>query len=29
MSYSKNIALFWILLGLALLFYGAACVYVK
>ena len=27
MIQSKNKALFWALLGLALLFYGAACVY--
>lgn len=29
MIQSKNKALFWILLGLALLFYGAAYVYMK
>lgn len=29
MIQSKNKALFWTLLGLSLLFYGAACVYMK
>lgn len=29
MSCSKNTALFWVLMGLACLFYGAALVYMK
>ena len=29
MSCTKNTALFWVLIGLAALFYGASCVYMK